>query len=403
MKASLLALMLMLSPLGLAACYPMEDWEALSTNGKDTPKDAGKGDDGDGKFELVGYKVIFKPGESGYSFFRIPAAVRTSEGTLLCFAEGRVDGRSDFGNIDLVLKRSEDNGATWGDLIVVRDDGKNRCCNPVPVALDGGKVLLVYCWNLDGASSTQKVYTVFSDDDGKTWGDSAEITPQILRDGESGYMTGPVHGIVKKYAPAAGRIIVPARCRSPYDKPAHVIYSDDGGKTWKKGASASYTHENENTVTELANGDILMNMRDYNTAGTSWFRWDAVSSDGGLTFGTARMTSLVEPKNGCEGALLTLSDDTARGVSTVLFSNPSHISSRRWGSVKISYDNGKTWPAMCRYTDETGDGMYSAYSDLVLLDGGKAVGIIYEAGYNNGGGIVFKSINASSIKDEYKY
>lgn len=400
MKHVILTLVTIFATAAMAGCYPTEDIEKLSTNGKQNEKTDDKGEEDSG---LVKYSTIFTPGESGYAIFRIPAVVKTAKGTLLCFAEGRVEGRSDFGNIDIVLKRSEDGGATWGNLIVVQDSGSDRCCNPVPVALNDGKVLLLYCWNKDGASATQKVFTIFSDNDGKNWGSPTEITQQILRDGESNYMTGPVHGIVKKYAPAAGRIIIPARCKSPYDKPSHVIYSDDEGKTWKKGASASYDHENENTVTELADGSLLMNMRDYNTSGTSWFRYDAVSTDGGLTFGSTRKTDLVEPKNGCQGALLTCKDDTSKGISTVLFSNPSHASSRRHGSVKLSSDNGKTWTRMYRYTDESGDGMYSAYSDLVLLNNGNAVGIIYEAGYNNGAGIVFKSINISSITDEYKY
>ena len=52
---------------------------------------------------------LFKSGENGYNTFRIPALVVTNEGTVLAFAEGRKNGSSDTGDIDIVLKRSTDN------------------------------------------------------------------------------------------------------------------------------------------------------------------------------------------------------------------------------------------------------------------------------------------------------
>ena len=400
------------------SCYPKEDVNGLSTGkdtvGIDTVKDEGGTTTVDPKtdpsytgketeFPIVSYSVVFTQGESGYAFFRIPTLIKSAQGDLLCFAEGRVDGKSDFGNIDIVLKRSEDGGKTWGKLIVVKDDGKNRCCNPVPVSLENGKILLVYCWNLDGASSSQAVYATFSDDEGLSWSPSSDITSQISRLGDSGYLTGPVHGIVKQFEPHKGRILIPARCKSSLEKPSHVVYSDDGGITWSKGSSASYDHENENTIAELANGDILMNMRNYNSAITEWFRYDAISSDGGDTFSSTRMTDLVEPKMGCQGSLLTYVNDVRKGNSIVLFSNPTHSSSRRYGAVKVSYDSGKTWTKMYRYVDDSGDGMYSAYSDMALLNNMKTIGVVYEAGQNYTGGIVFKSFDFSSIKDNYTY
>src|SRR5687768_17367303 len=62
---------------------------------------------------------VFTSGEGDYHTFRIPALLATEKGTLLAFAEGRVKGRGDAGDIDLVLKRSADGGKTWGKLEVV--------------------------------------------------------------------------------------------------------------------------------------------------------------------------------------------------------------------------------------------------------------------------------------------
>src|SRR5689334_3508689 len=76
---------------------------------------------------------VFTAGEDGYHTYRIPAIIATGKGTLLAFAEGRKAGRGDAGDIDLVLKRSTDDGKTWGQMQVVWDDEKNTCGNPCPV------------------------------------------------------------------------------------------------------------------------------------------------------------------------------------------------------------------------------------------------------------------------------
>ncbi|MYZ18066.1 sialidase family protein, partial [Streptomyces sp. SID337] len=60
--------------------------------------------------------VPFRAGREGYASFRIPAVVTSAAGTVLAFCEGRVGSQADFGNIDIVLKRSADGGRTWGPL-----------------------------------------------------------------------------------------------------------------------------------------------------------------------------------------------------------------------------------------------------------------------------------------------
>src|SRR5437016_5025776 len=64
---------------------------------------------------------IFVAGAEGYHTFRIPSVVVTKKGAVLAFCEGRKNSRSDTGDIDVVLKRSLDNGATWQRLQVVAD------------------------------------------------------------------------------------------------------------------------------------------------------------------------------------------------------------------------------------------------------------------------------------------
>src|SRR5688500_15369397 len=75
---------------------------------------------------------VFINGHEGYSSFRIPALITTKRGTLLAFAEGRASLR-DHAENDIVLKRSTDDGKTWGPLQLVHEDGTNALGNPTAV------------------------------------------------------------------------------------------------------------------------------------------------------------------------------------------------------------------------------------------------------------------------------
>src|SRR5205807_10638805 len=97
---------------------------------------------------------VFVGGQEGYACFRIPALVFTKSGTLLAVADGRISGCGDIPNpLDLVLKRSTDNGQTWGPLQLIADYGKNPddtdvyptsgVTNPLPRVAAGDAALLL--------------------------------------------------------------------------------------------------------------------------------------------------------------------------------------------------------------------------------------------------------------------
>jgi len=69
---------------------------------------------------------VFTSGADGYHTFRIPALLVTAKGTLLAFCEGRKNDRNDHGDLDLVLKRSTDGGATWSPLELIYEEGGTK-------------------------------------------------------------------------------------------------------------------------------------------------------------------------------------------------------------------------------------------------------------------------------------
>ena len=392
------------------ACLPGEEIPesppsgGSSVVGPDTdeePDGSEDQDEPDHGEEAGAFSTIFTPGEGGYAFFRIPAAVTADDGSILVFAEGRVDNSEDYGNIDIVLKRSSDRGKTWGDLILVKDDAENTCGNPAPVVLGNGRVLLVYNLAIpDRLNEVDDVtYVTWSDDGGLTWSESMNISDQIKSDGESNFHPGPVHGIVKQYEPCKGRIIIPVWGSNPK---AFIIYSDDGGVTWHKGAKMDYQYANESTVAELCDGKLIFNTRDGNKQEGAYFRYDAISEDGGETFLPSRRTSLVEPVNGCQGSMISYGKDEKTGQTILLFCNPNHTSSRRHGAVRASFDSGRSWTKMYQFVPSEGDDMYVSYSDMVMEGDGR-IGVIYETGYKNSKGIVYKKVFFSDIKDPVKY
>ena len=75
---------------------------------------------------------LFISGQGGYHTYRIPSLIVTSKGTLLAFCEARKNDRRDSGDIDLVLKRSFDNGSTWGPMQIIADTVPTRWATLAP-------------------------------------------------------------------------------------------------------------------------------------------------------------------------------------------------------------------------------------------------------------------------------
>ena len=78
-------------------------------------------------------QILFENGQEGYACYRIPAILQLKNGKILSFAEGRVDGCNDFGNVDIVMKSSDDGGFNWSEQQILINNRLSQVGNPAPV------------------------------------------------------------------------------------------------------------------------------------------------------------------------------------------------------------------------------------------------------------------------------
>ncbi|MEU1935790.1 exo-alpha-sialidase [Streptomyces coeruleorubidus] len=338
-------------------------------------------------------QVLFKASQDpGYACFRIPAIVRTTAGTLLAFAEGRVLNCGDAADIDIVLKRSTDGGRTWGPLQVVNEGAGDTHGNPAPVVdRRTGRILLAETYNTgrtDAGNCTvpcdRTPHLQYSDDDGRTWSEPRDLSDEILPEHWiSWYATGPVHGIQLTRGKHAGRLVFGVNTET-WDgsrvtaNHAALIVSDDGGDHWRIGATDSWPipqdgmfrqKPSEVTLTERADGAVLVSGREQDGTDPG-HRSQTFSLDGGDSFATPfrALPDLYTPQ--VQGATLRLG-------GRMLLSAPADPDRRRTMMVRSSYDGGRTWDSVDRGTVVTTD--WSGYSDMAAVDS-STVGLLYEGG-----------------------
>lgn len=350
---------------------------------------------------------VFRSGEAGYQTFRIPAIVRAADGALVAFAEGRRHGANDSGDIDIVLKRSADLGRNWSKLQVIADHGAGVAGNPCPVVdRTSGDLVLLFVRQPAGChegdiradrKGYRDPFVMRSDDHGKSWSEPTAL-PGCDREEWRWYATGPCHAIQLQHGPHKGRIVAPANhsvvgSGANDHLGAHLLLSDDGGKTFVFGAIADSQTGNdiinpsETTIAELENGDLYINTRDQHgkSPGT---RAVATSADQGQTL----MESLVDEEalKGpvCQGSVLAIT--MPGGSAALLFSGPSADNRRERLAIRHSIDGGKSWQEhQVLYQGS------AAYSDMVGLEEDQ-IGCLFEIdGYS---AIVFTTFDAPSGK-----
>ena len=229
--------------------------------------------------------------------------------------------------------------------------------------------------------NTTYLWLVYSDDDGQTWSDPVDITPQVKEDWMVFLGTGPGAGIQLQ----DGNLVFPvysANTNVGASQSSAVIISEDHGETWKLGDSPQtlrgYDRETmtgggmltESQAVQLNDGRVLLFMRN----SISNHVYMATSTDGGMTWDSIEEISELNEYY-CQLSVIHYNKDDGEYL---LLSNPN-VSGRYDGWVhlgKVNEDGSISW----EYAQQLNEGKFQ-YSCLSVLenDGENPVfGLLYE-------------------------
>lgn len=343
--------------------------------------------------------VLARRGVAGHRQYRIPALAVSTEGTLLAAYDGRPN-LDDLPNpIDLLIRRSTDNGISWDPQQTVRT-GTGLDGYGDPSLLIDSETERIFCFHaagthagffeaaqgLDDKDSIQHADLSFSDDDGLTW-QHRSLTSMLKRPGITGLFAAAGAGIQIHTGPFAGRLVQQFVLLHQGNIKAASAYSDDHGETWTLGEFISGA--NENKVVCLADGSLLMHSR------ATPHRLTALSTDGGHSYTAAQPhRELPDPSdNGSVARFDGLPNVAAWATPETenwLIATHNHDPLlRRNTLLKLSVDNGATWPyavVLCAGS--------SQYSTATRLPDGR-IGVLYERqGYQE---IVFVALDPQEL------
>lgn len=365
------------------------------------------------------YTTVFENKKEGYANYRIPSLLALPTGRLLAITEARGIGRTDCAENDIVLKYSDDEGRSWSKLLIVAESGKSSLNNPTAVYVEElNRVIVVFQEyppkTHEGLTQAgykgryiTRTYLTYSDDNGETWSKKEDVTQQFKPYEAKSYATGPGIGIRVIAGPDKGRILIPANVsggkKGWYN---YLIASDDLGKTWHILPEESEYGTNESQVVQTGETDFLINARchRYENADLEepqgWNPWNFaqvtryramipvnISGQDVMWYTTKICRDLPDPL--CQGAIFRFSGLQNKERSRLLLVNaasqlsyatPTKYRStppmRMNGTVRISYDEGKTWKYAKRiYGDRFTEFQYSVLARL----SGNRIGCFFEA------------------------
>ncbi len=330
-------------------------------------------------------EYVFQNGEAGYACFRVPSIVQTQDGSLLAFAEGRENSCRDNYDVNIVMKKSTDNGKSWGPVQLIWEDSTNTCCYPVPIVdRVSGRVVLLMGWQLGTdrvpaiknktSTDTRRMFQVTSDDHGDSWSPIREITDQVKQPDWQLVVSGSGSGLQMRHPSYNHRMLIPSHYSSIENGQPEVrcflLYSDDGGLNWNIGGPSPEAENNECEVAEISGGGLMLNMRKADEVPT-FARSVAYSYDGGVTLVDQQLDDELYGPN-CQGSLDSYLDSTGQFVA--IFSNPRHKFRRENLVLQRSFDDGQSWEPIATIFEG-----YAGYSDLIVLQDGQ-IGCLFECG-----------------------
>lgn len=374
--------------------------------------------------------ALRKPNDDNVHTYRIPGITTSKNGTLLAVYDMRRESSRDLqGHMDIGLSRSLDGGNTWLPMQVAMDmkewGGLPQKFNGVSDAciLSDDKTGAIYIAGLwmhgvldkngkwiEGLTDTSKAWNhqwrekgsqpgfdvkqssqfliVKSIDEGKKWSDPINLTKMCKKEEWWLWAPGPGHGITL----TDGTLVFPTQGRDKNGRPfSNITFSKDGGVNWQTSVAADTGSTTESMAVQLSNGDIMLNMRANENAtrkGDNNGRAMAVTSDLGKTWTSHPSSRSVLNEPVCM-ASTHKHNYTKKGkpASVLLFSNPNTKSGRNHMTIKMSFDDGLTWPKEhWMLLDEWNS---FGYSCITSVDE-HTIGILYEG---SGAHMVFQKFS----------
>lgn len=317
---------------------------------------------------------LYSPGDYNSANWRIPAILALPDGSLLAVNDKRKFNEGDLPeDIDIVARRSTDNGRTWGEPvnIAVGTGVRHGFGDPALVTTASGEVVCVFVggnglW-ASTVSNPIRSYVSRSSDGGRTWSEPVDITSSLwgsaaLNPACVSYRAsffGSGNGLRLTRGAHKGRILFVAAMRRANQQVLDnfVVYSDDDGHTWQV-SDRAYSDGDEAKLVELVDGRLLLSVRQNGARGYNY------SSDGGQTWGTqGRWSELTT--NACNGDIIRYSAVDQGGARNILLHSLPNSMERENVSIFVSYDEGQTWQSpVCLFQGP------SVYSSLAVLPDG---------------------------------
>lgn len=319
------------------------------------------------RLELLDSQSLFVSGTNETHTFRIPAIVTATNGDLIAACDARRQSSADLGKhrtIDIVFRRSTDNGKTWSPMKVMDPVTDGGCSDPsLIVDRTTGTVFCFYNYMKSDLSSREyRFYLQRSEDHGETWSSPVDITDQVA---------GPQLKNAFKFI-TSGRGI---QTRDGWlvhnyvrvGKGATVFASRDHGTSWE--AVSDIYPADESKVVELPDGTWMVNSR----IGPGR-RYVHRSTDQGKSWASAPDFELPDPR--CNACIIQYSSKRdGADKDRLLFCNAASVDGRKNLAIRISYDHGESWSE-----GRVIDPGPSAYSEITILRDG-SLGVLYEPGY----------------------
>lgn len=342
-------------------------------------------------------KILFSPGDDGNREYRIPSLVTTNKGTLLAACDARVSKKGDLpNNIDVAIRRSTDNGLNWSPInYAIKSQPTEGSCDPsMIVDRENGVIWLFALHGYEGiglwaskegidSKETGHIYAIKSEDDGLTWSEPLNINSMVKNPEWLCALAAPGRGFQMKN----GTLVIPGYYRSgnqPNLLCSYIFYSKDHGVTWDYSTTPA-ENTTECTVVELEDGSLMLNMRNHHKKG---LRAVSYTSDMGDSWTPLVFDEdLADPV--CQANMIEYKFNDEK---MLMFSNSASSKRRVNQSIKISYDEGETWPIQkAIFKGRT------AYSCLTQLQDG-SIGLLYEK--ENRGAIAFKRVTLDWLKSD---